>query len=164
MLRALVLCVLMFATVGGAAAQTPTSGNAETIAVARAYMDAYQALDLHRLEAFYAEDVAFNDPTSVQAPGVGGPFIWRGRAEVLAGIRDWKSYVHSLNYNVEHIYEASGQVVFVGDVNPLVSTANGPAQYRYHIVTIVTVEDGQVAEHRDYTDYAGAVQVPIAAP
>lgn len=154
----------MFAGVGAASADVQTSGNAETIAVARSYMDAYQALDLTRLEAFYAEDVAFNDPTSVRVPGIGGPFVWRGRSEVLAGIRGWTAYVRSLNYNVERIYEASGQVVFVGDVNPVVSTPNGTAQFRYHIVTIVTLEDGHVVEHRDYTDYAGAAQVPIAAP
>ncbi|MCA8886909.1 MAG: hypothetical protein KDA35_09795 [Hyphomonadaceae bacterium] len=39
-----------------------------------------------------------------------------------------------------------------------------PTQYRYHIVTIVSVEGDHVVEHRDYTDYAGAAQVPIAAP
>ena len=162
MLRALVtMCVMLMAALP-ASAQPTRSGDAAAIATATAYLDAYQALDLARLQAFYADNATFDDLTSLRVPGIGGPFVWYGRSEVLAGIRSWTKSVASLRYDIEHVYESSGRVVFVGAVNPLVRTPNGTAQFRYRIVTIVTVERGRVSEHRDYTDYAGATKVAAA--
>lgn len=162
MVRAITMFLVLMLGAGPAYADNAGSGNAQVIAAARSYLDAYQTLDLVRLEALYADDVRFNDPTSVHAQGVGGPFVWNGRAAVLAGIRGWSTYVRSLNYDIERIYEASGHVVFVGAVNPVVATPDGLAHYRYSIVTIITIQDGRVVEHRDYTDYAGAELIPRA--
>ena len=159
MLRALLMCCFILTAPAPAIAQSAYRGDARTIASALAYLDAYQALDLERLEAFYAEDAAFHDPTSLRASVIGGPFVWRGRDEIMAGIRAWTESVSSLNYDVEDVYEASGRVVILGAVNPVVATPSGSAQFHYRIVTIVTVEDGLVREHRDYTDYAGVKQV-----
>lgn len=164
MLRAVIMLWLMLAATAPAAAQTVQRGDEAVIAAATAYLDAYQALDLPRLEALYAEEATFDDPTSLRAQNVGGPFVWRGRAEILAGIRLWARSISSLRYDIEDIYEASGRVVFVGAVNPTVVTPNGSIQFRYRVVTIVTIENGRVSEHRDYTDYAGASQVPVTAP
>lgn len=135
------------------------SGDAAPISAARTYLEAYQRLDLQQLERYYTEDVEFNDPTSLRVSGIGGPFVWRGREAVLAGVRRWAQSVQSLNYDVERIYEASGRVVFSGTVTSVTRTPGGVARYRYPIVTILTISDGRVSEHRDYTDYAGAVRL-----
>jgi ketosteroid isomerase-like protein len=164
MVRRAVVFLLALASTGAAArAEAPSvHGNAATIAEARAYLDAYARLDLAALERLYAEDANFNDPTSETVPGIGGPFVWRGRAAILAGIGRWKQSVKSLNYEVERIYEASGHVVFVGEVRPVVQGDKRLTQYAYPIVTIVTIANSKVAEHRDYTNYAASRVVPAA--
>lgn len=137
-------------------AQPPSRGDAATIAFASSYLSAYQALDLARLEAHYAESAVFNDPTSQRIPGIGGPFVWQGREKIMTGLREWKKSISSLRYDVDEVYEASGHVVFIGVVNPVVSGPSGTKHYRYRIVSVITVDGGRVLEHRDYTDYAGA--------
>lgn len=139
-------------------------GDAAVIAQANAYLDAYAKLNITALERLYAEDAAFNDPTSAHVQGIGGPFIWRGRTEILAHLREWAKTTKSLNYDVERRYEASNHVVFVGAVEPLVKTAKGDVQYRYPIVTIITIANGRVSEHRDYTNYAAGRVVPLPNP
>jgi ketosteroid isomerase-like protein len=69
-----------------------------------------------------------------------------------------------LNYNIERVYEASNHVVFVGEVLPLVAGDKGLTQYAYPVVTIVTIANGKVAEHRDYTNYAAGRVVPSSLP
>jgi ketosteroid isomerase-like protein len=160
----LIATLVVLALAGPAAAGSAARGSAETIAAATAYLEAYQALDLARLQALYTENATFDDPTSLRVRGIGGPFVWRGRAEILAGIRSWTKSVASLRYDIDDVYEASGRVVFIGAVNPSVATPNGPTQFRYRIVTIVTVEGGRISEHRDYTDYAGVTQGGAPAP
>lgn len=137
-------------------------GNAAVIAHAEVYLDAYARLDITALEGMYTEDALFNDPTSANIQGIGGPFVWRGRAEILARIHDWAKTIKSLTYEVERVYEASNHVVFVGAVKPLVKTEKGDVEYRYPIVTIVTIVSGRVLEHRDYTDYAAGRVLPAA--
>jgi ketosteroid isomerase-like protein len=141
----------------------PAHGNQATIAKAQEYLAAYSRMDLKALEALYAEEAVFNDPTSTDVPGIGGPFAWHGRQEVLAHIGEWRKSIQSLNYDVERTYEASGHVVFVGEVRPLVATPEGLVQYAYPIVTVVSLANGRVIEHRDYTDYAAARIVPAPA-
>lgn len=139
-------------------------GNAAVIAQASAYLDAYQKLDTAALDRLYAEDAVFNDPTSATVPGIGGPFVWKGRTAILSGLREWAKTTKSLNYDVERRYEASNHVVFVGAVKPLIKTTKGDVQYRYPIVTIVTITNGRVSEHRDYTNYAAGHVVPPSKP
>jgi ketosteroid isomerase-like protein len=164
MLRTVSAILLVLALAGPTAAGPAPRGDAATIAVATAYLEAYQALDLARLQGLYAENATFDDPTSLRVRGIGGPFVWRGRAEILAGIRSWTKSISSLRYDIDDVYEASGRVVFIGAVNPAVATPNGPTQFRYRIVTIVTVEGGRISEHRDYTDYAGVAQGAAPTP
>ncbi|MGE0045873.1 MAG: nuclear transport factor 2 family protein [Hyphomonadaceae bacterium] len=141
---------LFFLCAAPAAAQE--HGDAQRIALARAYLDAYAALDQSRLGALYAEDAEFNDPTSIGVEGIGGPFVWSGRAEILARIAEWSQTIQSLRYDIERIYESGGRVVVIGAVNPIMRTGE---RYRFAIVTILTIEDGRVREHRDYTNYRG---------
>jgi ketosteroid isomerase-like protein len=109
-------------------------------AVAEAYLAAYQAQDFAALETLYAEDAVFIDPTS----------------ETVAGIRGWGAT--RLEYTIDRSYSASGHVVFDGAVAAIYETQTGSVAYRYPIITIVTVEDGHVTEHRDYTDFSGMTQ------
>lgn len=156
---------LLFLSLTVAHAEAPQPhGNAAVIAQANAYLDAYARLDTTALERLYAEDAVFNDPTSATVPGIGGPFVWKGRAEILAHLREWAKTTKSLSYDVERRYEASNHVVFVGAVKPLVKTAKGDVQYRYPIVTIITIANGRVSEHRDYTNYGAGSVVPPSSP
>lgn len=125
-------------------------------AVAEAYLAAYQAQDFAALEALYAEDAVFIDPTSEAIQGIGGPFDWTGREAILAGIRGWGAT--RLEYEIDRTWSASGHVVFDGAVAAIYETETGSVAYRYPIITIVTVEDGRVTEHRDYTDFSGMTQ------
>lgn len=157
---AMILAAFLLTSAPAAADKTVQRGDPATIAAAARYLDAYQSLDLEKLEALYSEDAAFNDPTSLNVKGIGGPFVWRGRTEILDGIRSWiAGGVTSLKYEIEDAYESSGRVVFSGAVDSFMAAPNGTARFRYRIVTIVTIENGLVSEHRDYTDYAGAVQI-----
>lgn len=158
-----VFLLLLSLTVARADAPQP-HGNAAVIAHANAYLDAYAKLDTAALAHLYAEDAVFNDPTSATVPGIGGPFVWRGRSEILAHLREWAKTTKSLNYDVDRRYEASNHVVFVGAVKPLVKTAKGDVQHRYPIVTIITITNGRVSEHRDYTNYAAGHVVPPSSP
>jgi ketosteroid isomerase-like protein len=150
MIRTLTAAAVLSLAGGAALAQdTPE-------AVAEAYLAAYQAQDFAALETLYAEDAVFIDPTSETVPGIGGPFDWTGREAILAGIRGWGAT--RLEYEIDRSYSASGHVVFDGAVAAIYETQAGSVAYRYPIITIVTVEDGHVTEHRDYTDFSGMTQ------
>ncbi len=155
--------LLALASLTTSTAGPSTHGDAQTIAKAQDYLSAYARLDLKTLEILYAEDAVFNDPTSTKVPGIGGPFVWHGRNENLANIGERAKSIKSLEYDVERVYEASGHVVFVGDVKPLTMTCDGPVLHAYPIVTIVTIEGGRVTEHRDYTNYAAGHVVSALA-
>jgi ketosteroid isomerase-like protein len=163
-LRIIAMALAAFTLTGAppVAAATGQRGDPATIAAATRYLGAYQALDLETLKTLYSEEAAFNDPTSLHIQGIGGPFVWRGRTSILDGMRAWiVGGVTALQYDIEDVYEASGRVVFVGSINSFVNAPSGTTQYRYRIVTIVTVENGHVVEHRDYTDYAGVSEVRV---
>lgn len=136
-------------------------GNEAVIAGAEAYLKAYQALDLRAVEALLAPDARFEDPTSTDVPGIGGPFRWEGRDAVIAGLRGWTQSVRRIDYTIRDRYEASGRVVFIGTAAALIAAPSGLVRTNFPIVTIVTLRDGKVIEHRDYTDYAGAATVKV---
>ncbi len=162
-ITAALLVLTLFSIHPTVAAEPTRHGNAAVISLAESYLAAYARLDLAVLERLYAENAVFNDPTSADVPGIGGPFVWSGRREILTRIGDWRKTIRSLNYDVERVYESSNQVVFVGEVKPLVVTSKGPIQYGYPIVTIVTIANGVVTEHRDYTNYAAGRVAPPAS-
>ena len=125
-------------------------------AVAEAYLAAYQAQDYSALAGLIAEDAVFIDPTSEAVAGIPEAFHWSGRDAILAGMQSWGA--SRLDYTIDRQYAASGHVVFDGAVAAIYETAEGVTAYRYPIITIVTVEDGEVTEHRDYTDFSGMTQ------
>lgn len=134
-----------------------SDGDAEPLPVAQTYLAAYQAQDFAALESIYAENAVFIDPTSFDVGAITPPIDWHGRDAILDGLRSWN--VERLEYDIDREYEASGRTVFDGAVTAVYALESGERHYRFPIVTIITVEDGEVVEHRDYTNYAGMRQL-----
>ena len=130
-------------------------------AVAEAYIAAYEHQDYEAMRALYAEDAVFVDPTSFQLPQM-PPINWQGRDTILEGIASWG--ISGLEMHLDRSYNASGAVVFDGNADVVYATPAGPRVFNYPIVTIVTIRDGQVVEHRDYTDFTGARETTAAIP
>lgn len=129
--------------------------------VAEAYLSAYQHQDYDRMRALYAVDAVFVDPTSFRLPQM-PPIDWQGPDAILEGIASWG--ISGLEYHLERSYSASGAVVFDGSADAIYATPSGLRTFNYPIVTIITISDGLVIEHRDYTDYANSREVtPEAA-
>lgn len=128
---------------------------AETIAVADAYMAAYQELDEAALAGFYADDARFFDPTSYDMEGFAAPFDFHGRDAILAGIATFKTDYGLVRvpYAVTTKIAGMHDVAYIGEVQSEVRVKGEMQRYAYPIVTIITVRDGKVIEHRDYVDY-----------
>ena len=132
-------------------------------AVADAYLEAYQAFDIDRIETLVTEDFDFSDPTSDTLPN---PFNYSGRDTVLSNWRAYRSTVdtHRFEYSIERRYAYSGHVVLIGQI-AFYATGNGTeASGHAPIVTILTVRDGQVAAHRDYADYESFFANTVRTP
>lgn len=136
----------------------PDAGDARP--VAEAYLDAYQSQDFEALAALYAADASFIDPTSFDVGDITPPISWRGKAQILDGLASWG--VVRLDYAIDRSFAASGRVVFDGAVTAVYATQSGQRAFVFPIVTIVTVDAGEVIEHRDYTDYAGMHEQPAS--
>lgn len=157
MRRLAVLALLTVLTFAPRALAQPTlpDPRAETVAIADAYMAAYQELDEAVLAEFFADDARFFDPTSYDMPGFALPFDFEGRAAILAGIASFKSDYGLLRvpYVVERKIAGMHDVAYVGEVHSEVLVNGEVQRFAYPIVTIVKVRDGKVIEHRDYVDY-----------
>lgn len=127
----------------------------ETIAVADAYMAAYQELDEAALAGFYADDARFFDPTSYDMPGFAAPFDFQGRDAILAGIASFKTDYGLVRvpYVVTTKIAGMHDVAYIGEVQSEVRIKGEIQRYAYPIVTIIRVAGGKVIEHRDYVDY-----------
>ncbi len=79
-----------------------------------------------------------------------------GRDASLAGIGEWKSTVRGLDDRLTDAFESAGRLVFVGMLDSTRIGPNGDETFIFPTVTIVTLEEGEVVELRDYLDYAGA--------
>lgn len=138
-----------------ASAEPTHSGNPFAIEVAERYLEAYTALDIVALEELYAEDAVFIDPTSFDVPQIAQPVHFIGKDNVLAFVASLDGVMLDASYELDRIYEASGEVVFIGDGVFTFASEPKPVSYRSAVVTIISVKDGQVIQHRDYADYAG---------
>ena len=156
MMRMLVLGVCLV----GATVPSLAGGDADVIATAKKYLDVYQRLEIDALEGMYLADAKFVDPTSENTP-VLPPFVHEGRDNILAAFREVVASYDSLRYEIEREYESSGYVVFTGNMVATVRRPDGTRQsFGAPIVTIVKVQDGKIAEHRDYYDYSGMEALP----
>jgi hypothetical protein len=156
--------VLMFLTaialsIGWTGAAPPGTVEAQ----AQAYLSAYEKLDLAALERLYTQDAIFTDPTSYDQPGFAEPFTFKGKPEVLAGIRSFKTKygLTRLKYEVKSRFAGPNQMVWIGSVTSVVQSPKGLRASQYPIVTIVTIKGGLVSEHRDYVDYPEGKPVPV---
>tara|TARA_R110000744_G_scaffold84678_4_gene165704 strand:+ start:6626 stop:7123 length:498 start_codon:yes stop_codon:yes gene_type:complete len=152
----LVLCLLACPTLAAPARATGTASNSRNIA--EAYLAAYQRQDHDAMRALYAETARFIDPTSLAIPQITPPIDWRGADAIIAGISSWG--IAQLSYEIDRSYESSDAVIFDGRTVVSYQTGIGERRFVYPIITIITVQDGKVVEHRDYTDFAGARELP----
>lgn len=134
------------------------TGDAAKIAVASKYLDAYATLNVERMASMYAEDATFIDPTSENAPGVPQTLHFTGRDTIVGVLGEYAKNYRCLRYDFDRVYESGDCVVFVGRITAQLQADPKPLTLRSSIVTIVTVKDGRVAEHRDYYDYQGVEQ------
>ena len=142
--------------VGGLAALAMSgSGQASDamspIDIAQRYIAAYEAQDFDTMRALYASEARFIDPNSFEMDHLTPDIDWHGPDEILAGIASW-GLVRG-HYRIDRMYEASGRVVFDADIDVVYATPEGEQIYRFPIITILTIENGLVVEHRDYTGF-----------
>lgn len=162
MLRTILISAALALT--GASAHAQDMSEAET--VARAYMAAYSRIDLDEMTALVSDDVLFVDAT---ATGTGDPdgLSGQGREAMRALLQDFVDQYHpiELGFVWDEVFESNSRVVFIGHVNALYPTEDPAQRFRWRSqhVTVVTVEDGRVVEHRDYANYPGAEQglIPV---
>ncbi|WP_203291176.1 nuclear transport factor 2 family protein [Maricaulis parjimensis] len=137
-----------------------TDTSSETHQIAETYMQAYQEQDLDLLQTLYADDAVFLDPTSGDVLPITPPIHWEGPDAIIAGLRSWGTA--RMTYTLDRSFNASGRFVYEGVSNVVYATPEGERVYQFPIITIVTIEDGEVTEHRDYTDYDGMREVTAA--
>ena len=148
----------LFSSMAVATAQEAKPTSEEIISIAEDYLAAYSSFEVSAMAPFLADDMKFNDPTSLgQAPG-GGAFQFDGKAEVLEKLGAFADGFNSfsVSYDVERRYESAGVVVFVAQLGFAGETKEGNSfEGTAPIVTAVTVTDGKISAHYDFYDYAG---------
>ncbi len=148
----------LFAVIAAPALAQEKPAADAAIAVAEDYLAAYSTFDMAKIEPYLADNMTFNDPTSMgQAPG-GGSFNFAGKTEVLEELGKFaaSNKTFSVSYDVERRYESAGVVVFVAQLSYVGETHEGQAfAGSAPIVTAVTVTDGKISAHYDFFDYAG---------
>ncbi len=141
-------------------AAAPSEPLTDPEAIARAYLDAYVAIDLETVRSLQSEDFMFADETLVDANG-DGAFVYAD-AEAFLGLMAEYAETHqpiSARQDWDRIFESNGRVVFSGQATIYYPTDN-PAEWRRwraRAVAIITVIDGRVTRHRDFVDYDGQV-------
>ena len=114
----------------------PAAAEDDALAIAQAYIAAYEAQDFDAMRALYAADAHFIDPTSFAMDAVTPDIDWTGPDAIIAGIRSWG--VLRGEYHVDRLYEASGRVVFDAEMDVVYAMPEGEITYRYPIITIIT--------------------------
>lgn len=139
------------------------AGSTETAKVADTYLAAYERLDLKALEPMYTDDAVFTDPTSYGQPDFAEAFTFNGKEKVLAGLQGFKSKygLARLKYTITKRFDAPNQTVYIGTVTSVVASPQGERAAIYPAVTIVTVTNGKISEHRDYIDYPAGKRVAV---
>lgn len=122
--------------------------------IADSWLEAYQAQDFDTMGSFLNENSRFIDPTSFGREGFDGPIDWTGPEAILSGIRAWG--VTHAEYHFEDVFESPGRVIYRGSIDVTYGMPDARYSFNFPITTIISVDSGHVAEHRDYTDYDGA--------
>ena len=127
-------------------------------AIAEAWLEAYSNQDFEGMTALMTEDTVFVDPTSFDIAAITNRIEWQGPDAITSGVGAWG--INHGRYTIERSYESSGRVIFNGHIDVIYGEGEGAQAFRYPITTIITVADGHVTEHRDYTDFNGASRIP----
>ena len=149
MLKALLAFVIAVCFAVAARAGEPSAAER----LARDYLAAYSAADTVAMARFLSYDAVFADQTA--RPADGGPIVLIGRDVFL---KQFQTYgLKRLEYELANVFESNGRVVFIGHVNASYPrSAGGTSRFRSRIITVITVEAGQVARHEDFADYTNA--------
>lgn len=156
---------MAFLFVGTATAQDDPATVERT---ARAYLAAYESVDVERMMELAAEDIVFRDD-SAPAGSSGGPYVFEGRDAWLSAVEGFVSENGLIDLHQRHdfAYQSGAQMVFVGSVDARYrAPAGGVSHFRSRIITVLTVQDGRVSRHLDIADYPGALMevVPTEVP
>ena len=150
-----VIAAILASLLSAPGLRADSTGSAQD--VAERYLAAYSRLDFEDMRALYAPNATFIDPTSFAVLAPEQRIDWQGADAIIDGISNWG--LTALDYRIQRTYEASGQVVFDAVVDVTYGPGSGNRTFRYGIVTIIQIENGQVIEHRDYTDFTGAIEI-----
>lgn len=156
------MIALLFASAFGASVQasspkTAMEATLSTLDIAQAYLQAYEAQDFDRLRGYYSDDAVFIDQTSFGVAQVEEDIHWQGPDAIIAGIKSWG--LARGQYRLDRVFESSNIVVFDAEMDAVYETSAGTRIYRYPIITILTIENGKVMEHRDYTAFNNVTDV-----
>lgn len=136
--------------------------SAQTEQVGRAYFAAYIARDWDKLAPLVAENGSFADPTAAK---IFGGVSHTGKDEVVSFFRAGYAGITEMSFQPQRELFSGDHAIFEGtltwgfklDDGLQVDTDAMP------FVTILRVEDGLVAEHRDFADYGPFVKALRAA-
>mgnify|MGYP003700444075 CR=1 FL=1 len=154
---AVLVSASMFAT---SAIATEKAGGEGAVDIAERYLAAYSTFDTEKMAPLLSDDMVFTDPTKPPEMNDGQVFTHVGKKAVLTALGGYASLYEefSLDYKIDRRYESNGAVVFVGDVTYNILTDAGQTLTgTAPIVTVVKVNNGKIARHTDYYDYAGNV-------
>ncbi|WP_300530584.1 nuclear transport factor 2 family protein [Maricaulis sp.] len=144
------------AVLAGFLLATPVLAQDADADIARAYLDAYSALDTERMGELLANEAIFSDRGSFTIEG--GPYHYEGRDAILAAIAGFRddNGLTEIAYDIAMQHEASGQAVYAAEVEARWARPDGGfTVWTGNVVTSVRIENGKVIEHLDMPDYRG---------
>jgi ketosteroid isomerase-like protein len=128
-----------------------------TSEVADRYVDAYEAMDLDVLTAFYTDETILEDPT---ASAFGQEVRLTGAAAIRPFLEQAFTGVTSLRLDVSRRF-ASGPYAIINGVGyySVPGTTVGVQDETYEVwadfTFILEVREGKIVRHTDYVDYDG---------
>jgi len=135
--------------------------------VARAYLAAYNVLDLDTMERFMSEDIVFVDSTNPDPENAPDGTHIRGSAAFVESIRAFVEMmgVTTLGFEWEWIFKSNDRVVLSGWMNALMPAEDPAANFRWRTrqVVVLTIVDGRVVRHEDFIDYENAEEGIVPA-
>lgn len=126
----------------------------DTRQVADGWLDAYTSQDFDAMRGLLTEESRFIDPSSFGREGFSQEINWTGPDAILSGIQEWG--VSRAVYTFENVFSSPGRVVYRGSIDVTFGQSDPQIRMMFPIITIISVENGRVMEHRDYTDYDAA--------
>lgn len=126
--------------------------NAATAPVADAYFAAYISRDWEALEPLLAEQASFRDPTATH---VFGGVMSEGREAMMERFRTGYASITHMRFATSRRFVAGDVAVYEGALDWGLDLGGGTVvESVTPMVIVITVAAGQVAQHRDYVDYA----------